>query len=121
MGALVAGVLEVGVLEVQPVAATRPSATSPIHEDLMHSILPVRAKAHSVSRRGACSGWERATTPGVDTRGNGSGDRLAAVLVHRVHELLAYGNRPGEALEAPGVRDRARDLLATRVMATDRG
>jgi hypothetical protein len=44
---LVAGAFGVGVFvvddEVQPVAVTRPNATSPIHDDLMASILPVQA------------------------------------------------------------------------------
>jgi len=84
--------------------------------------------------------------PGVDFRDRMRGKTLWAIAAHTAKdlaevepmlgtlrltadylginwggELLAYGNRPGEALEAPGVRDRARDLLASRVLATDRG
>jgi multimeric flavodoxin WrbA len=87
--------------------------------------------------------WMR--VPGVDFRDRMRGKTLWAIAAHTAKdlaevepmlgtlrltadylgmnwggELLAYGNRPGEALEAPGVRDRARDLLTTRVLATDR-
>ena len=81
------------------------------------------------------SGWTR--VPGVDFRSRTRGKTLWAICAHTAKdpaevepmlgtlrlisdymgmhwggELLAYGNRPGEALTDQGAADRARDLFA---------